>query len=116
MTILVVDDDPDLRDCYALLLTMRGHRVITARDGAEALERLGERPDVVLTDIEMPRVNGLRLLEELRRLGVPAVANSGSGSFREQALSAGAHIFLEKPATPNALFEALEFLGNRAAA
>lgn len=66
--ILVVDDDRALREGLKLTLQAEGHSVRTARDGEEALRKIGERrPDVVLLDVMMPKMNGFRCCEEIRR-------------------------------------------------
>jgi len=74
MKILVADDDPDMRELVATTLRADGYDVGEARDGNELLERLeqafddpGIRPDVVLTDVMMPGLSGLGVLEALRR-------------------------------------------------
>ncbi|WP_164017470.1 response regulator [Pyxidicoccus trucidator] len=65
--VLLVDDDADLRDIYTLVLEDLGCTVATARDGQEALEQaLARRPDLIITDVCMPRVNGLELCYRLR--------------------------------------------------
>src|SRR5438067_12413373 len=66
-TILVVDDRPTSREYLLMLLTHFGHRVLEASDGIEALEvaRAG-RPDVIITDIRMPRMDGLELAARLQ--------------------------------------------------
>ncbi|MGM0668668.1 MAG: response regulator, partial [Gemmatimonadota bacterium] len=59
-TILVVDDDPDARDFFVTVLEDNGFATLTARDGNEALDRLGERkPDLVTLDITMPEKSGV---------------------------------------------------------
>jgi CheY-like chemotaxis protein len=66
--ILVVDDDPDLRELYIELLSELGHAVVGAPDGVVALElALSMRPELVLTDWRMPRMDGVELAKELRR-------------------------------------------------
>src|SRR3712207_4114118 len=81
--LLIADDDDDLRRTLELLFTHRGFRVVTAADGATAL-RLAEqhRPDVVLTDFDMPGMDGVQLCEALRAGGVlrtvPVALHSGS--------------------------------------
>ncbi len=65
--ILVVDDDPDCIELLALHFKRRGHAVIGAKDGADALERAAyDRPDLILLDLRMPTVDGIRLIEILR--------------------------------------------------
>lgn len=61
--IMVVEDDETLRDIYALKLTLEGFEVETAADGQDALERVGKvRPDLIILDIMMPRLDGLQFL------------------------------------------------------
>ena len=66
--ILVVEDDPDLRETLASAMAESGAEVVVAADGVEALERLrtGPRPAVVLLDLRLPRLGGEELLTELR--------------------------------------------------
>ena len=68
--VLVADDVASLRLLYATLLTGEGYRVVEARDGLEALERIrSDHPDLLITDISMPRMDGIQVLEALRRAG-----------------------------------------------
>jgi CheY-like chemotaxis protein len=74
LTVLIADDDDDMRALVATTLRIDGYQVIEAHDGAELLERLegalgdpDERPDVVVTDVMMPRLSGLGVLDALRR-------------------------------------------------
>lgn len=66
LNVLVVEDDPVLRDVYRDLLTDAGHRVQLAADGQEGLERLRDDLDLVLTDLNMPRMSGAAFLTVLR--------------------------------------------------
>ncbi|MGZ6163540.1 MAG: response regulator [Myxococcaceae bacterium] len=70
-TVLVVDDDPGIRESVTEVLTAEGYRVLQAGDGAEALEHLADLAErcVVLLDLAMPRMNGLEFLAELSRRG-----------------------------------------------
>jgi two-component system response regulator MprA len=70
-TVLVVDDDPGIRESVTEVLTGEGYRVFQAADGAEALEQLAHLAErcVVLLDLAMPRMNGLEFLAELSRRG-----------------------------------------------
>lgn len=65
--ILVVDDDPAIRDILFDHLSFQGHKVVLASDGREALDayRRGERFDLIVTDIEMPRLSGTELVGQL---------------------------------------------------
>jgi CheY-like chemotaxis protein len=65
--ILIVDDDPDCVELLSIHLLQRGHVVVGAKDGPEALERASwERPDLILLDLRMPSVDGIRVIEILR--------------------------------------------------
>lgn len=106
--ILVVDDQPEIRDLMVHVLTNAGFGVNTATDGQDASLSIGDRVvDLVLTDINMPGRNGLDLIVELkvRRPGLPVIAMSGGGGkiSREDVLMTarrvGAVSILHKPFT-----------------
>jgi len=101
-TLLVADDDPGLRESLERTLTREGYRVLLAPDGNAALERLrGGGIDLVLTDLKMPGLSGLAVLECVRHTspGTRVVVLSGFASrvAAEEALSKGADAFLLKP-------------------
>ena len=99
-TLLVVDDEPGVRFALTELFGERGHRVLVARSAAEALELVDEA-DAVLSDLNMPGMDGLALLAELRARdpSLPVVLLTAHGSERVavQALKAGAYDYLAKP-------------------
>ncbi|GAA2932050.1 hypothetical protein GCM10010458_13690 [Microbacterium luteolum] len=101
--VLVVDDDPDVALLVKTVLERRGGCIVDiAEDGRVAIERMTEvRPDVVVTDIEMPGLSGLELLAELRRTSpnVPVVVMTAhvSVEYAVSALRAQADEFLTKP-------------------
>lgn len=65
--ILIVDDDPDCVELLSIHLLKRGHAVVGAKDGPDALERASwERPDLIFLDLRMPAVDGIRVIEILR--------------------------------------------------
>jgi CheY-like chemotaxis protein len=66
--VLIVEDDADLREMMAQLLTLEGYHIDTAANGREALEYLNEapRPDVILLDLMMPKLDGFGVIERLR--------------------------------------------------
>lgn len=65
--ILIVDDDPDCVELLSIHLLHRGHAVVGAKDGPDALERASwERPDLIILDLRMPTVDGIRVIEILR--------------------------------------------------
>jgi CheY-like chemotaxis protein len=65
--ILVVDDEPDVRELFNITLKMAGHNTDTAKDGVEAVDKLGsDVPDLILLDLMMPRLDGFGLLKHIR--------------------------------------------------
>jgi two-component system NtrC family response regulator len=100
--ILVIDDDKSLREVVRFILAEGGHEVLTAADGAEGLERLADEPDLVLSDIRMPKLDGMELLRRLRETAapVPPVIMLTAHGTVEQAVAAmklGAFTYLLKP-------------------
>jgi PAS domain S-box-containing protein len=105
--VLVVDDNVDAAESLALLLRAVGHEVRTAHDGLEALrEAEAHRPEVVLLDIGLPRLDGyevarrLRQQEGLRGALVVALTGYGQEEDRRRAAAAGFDVHLVKPADP----------------
>ncbi|MDI6854940.1 MAG: sigma-54 dependent transcriptional regulator [Deltaproteobacteria bacterium] len=101
-TILVVDDEPQIRETVAGILTDEGFEVLAAAEGEAALKLAGEeRPDLVLLDISMPGADGLEVLQELKRQhpALPVVMISAYGSVENavKATRLGAYDFIEKP-------------------
>jgi PAS domain S-box-containing protein len=122
LSVLVVDDDPDARHLISTLLEERGARVRQAGSSAEALIALGtERPDVLLSDIEMPDQDGYGLMRAIRALPpdkggrVPAAALTAYARTedRMQALLAGFHLHLPKPVQPAELAAVVASLAGR---
>ncbi len=100
--ILVVEDDPAERVGMAELLRLWGYRTDTARDGFEALEKmLSFVPDLVVSDLNMPLMNGLELLQRLKhqRRVVSSIIITGRAtpSEKRQGIALGAFALLEKP-------------------
>lgn len=103
-TVLVVDDSLSQRRALEQLLQDAGFQVRSARDGIEAVEQLaGFRPDIVLTDLEMPRMNGIELTshirarENLKTLPVIMITSRTTQTHRKMAEDAGADYYLVKP-------------------
>jgi len=102
--IVLADDNADLRNYIARLLRERGYRVDTVADGAAALDALrNSRPDLVITDVMMPRLDGFGLLREIRRdqslqdLSVIMLSARSGEEARVEGLDAGADDYLVKP-------------------
>jgi DNA-binding NtrC family response regulator len=101
-TILVADDDTDIRDILKDTLNSLGARIITAANGHECLDRVEvDAPDLILLDIEMPIKNGLQVLQELRQRGsdttVIMITAYGTVERAVQAMKQGAYDFITKP-------------------
>jgi two-component system, OmpR family, response regulator MprA len=102
MRILVVDDEPAVREAVERALRLEGHDVLLAADGGEALVTLGERPpDAIVLDVLMPRVDGLELCRRMRSRGdrtpVLMLTARDAISDRVAGLDAGADDYLVKP-------------------
>lgn len=106
-TVLVIDDLLPNRLLLGKVLKSAGYASLEAANGFEALEMLRDRslaPDLIVTDIEMPGMDGIALVEQIRRLDLPVakapiIAASGNAdeTMRRTALAAGCDLFLTKP-------------------
>lgn len=107
--LLVVEDDPAIRDAFAELLTFEGYAVETACDGNEALERLarGPLPDLMLLDMMMPNLDGEGVLRALRAEPRWAQLKILVVSATERAAPHGVAGFVRKPFDPDALMAQL---------
>lgn len=110
--ILIADDRASSRELLRLVLERAGYEVIEAEDGLEALERArAGNPDLMLLDLQMPRLDGYGTLAELRReerfrtLPILALTASAMRGDREKILAAGFTDYLSKPAGPEQLRE-----------
>jgi len=108
MKVLVIDDDSGLRRTVSLLLEDEGHVVQTAADGDEGLQKaIDWEPDLVLTDVRMPGLDGIGLLERLQESGngaqVIVMTAYGSQDLAIEAIRKGAWDYIDKPFAPDAL-------------
>jgi len=100
--ILVVDDEPDFRELFAEIITRLGYQVVTAANGLEALEFIRQQKiDVALIDFQMPQLNGLELLHEIKKIdeeiAVLFVTGHGSIESAVAAIKQGAYDYITKP-------------------
>jgi CheY-like chemotaxis protein len=116
-TILVIDDEPALRSVLCTMLEVFGYRVIEAGSAMFALSVLDEiKPDLILTDVMMPDMDGLTLIRRLRSepawAGIPALVISAKTTMDDKmaAETAGASGFLSKPFSATDLKAALREL------
>jgi two-component system response regulator MprA len=121
MRILVVDDDRAVRESLRRSLSFNGYTVETASDGMEALDTIkSERPDAVVLDVMMPRLDGLEVCRRLRSTGddlpILVLTARDSVSERVSGLDAGADDYLPKPFALEELLARLRALLRRAGA
>ncbi|WP_066016066.1 Hpt domain-containing protein [Endozoicomonas atrinae] len=115
--VLVVDDSVTVKKVTSRLLTRQGYEVISARDGVEAMTRLSEqRPDIMLLDIEMPRMDGFEVASavrndsELQDLPIIMITSRTGEKHRNRAFSLGVNEYIGKPFQEGPLLEAIEKL------
>jgi chemosensory pili system protein ChpA (sensor histidine kinase/response regulator) len=113
--ILIVDDSLSVRNSLSQLMQDSGYQPMLARDGREAVIILdSEKPDVVLTDLEMPRMNGLELVSYIRNssewkeLPVVMITSRNMSKHRQQAAQAGVNRFIAKPFSDDEVLEAID--------
>ena len=109
-SILTVDDSPSLRMAIRIALTGAGYAVTEAGDGVEGLQKAGEGTfDLVVTDLNMPNMDGLTMIREMRKLptycGTPIIflTTESDDAMKAQAKAAGATGWLVKPFVPDQL-------------
>ena len=117
MKVLIVDDSPSIRKEVAQALTQVGYEVVQAVDGADGIAKIDqERPAAVICDVNMPRMNGLEMLEAIRReprhaaLPVVMLTSEGQPALIERAKKAGARGWLVKPFRTDLLVAAVATL------
>lgn len=113
--VFVVDDDPSIRETLADLLAEEGYHVVTAMNGAEALDKLRTpsqaRPCVILLDLMMPFMNGQQFYAEQQRdaqlASIPIVVISADGGVKQKAVSFGGE-YLAKPVRIEAVLQVID--------
>jgi len=111
-TVLVIDDDEDILASISSMLGKRGARVITAMSAEEALDILKEQsPDVILTDVLLPQMNGYDFLKMIRSYpptaNIPVVVMTGRSQMKDVFEIAGVAAFIAKPFSPEILMETM---------
>ena len=115
-SILIVEDDPDVRAMLTRTLGCSGYAVDSATDGPEALDKFrGHRFNLVITDVRLPQMNGLQLLGEIKQAepNVPVIVITGYGSVQNavEAMQGGASDYLLKPFSNETLQTAISRAG-----
>ncbi|MCA9934247.1 MAG: response regulator [Ardenticatenaceae bacterium] len=119
-SVLVIDDDIEIRHMMGMLLDFEGWETIIASDGVEALAILEQQlPDIILLDVMMPRMNGILFCRELRNnektADIPVIILSGKTTAEAiaEGMDAGANLYLTKPTSPQKILGYLkELLGD----
>ena len=101
-TVLLIEDDRDIRNVASLRLRAAGYETMVAGDGEEGVRKaVNETPDAIVMDVRMPKKDGMAALEELKEYeetrNIPIVMLSASIVDQQRALEAGARFFLTKP-------------------
>jgi two-component system chemotaxis response regulator CheY len=111
--ILIVEDSPTMRQLISFALKrIRGVRIVEASDGVDGLKKISvEKFDMIFTDINMPVMDGLKLIslvrEDATHKGIPIVVitTEGAQEDRQRALALGANDYITKPIQPNRILE-----------
>jgi chemotaxis family two-component system sensor histidine kinase/response regulator PixL len=114
-TVLVVDDSITVRQMLAISLEKAGYGVLQARDGWEALEKLrsGSRVQLIISDVEMPKMNGFDFLSECRqdptlaKIPIAMLTSRSNSQYRELAIRLGAAVYLTKPFVEQEFLDAI---------
>lgn len=117
-TILIVDDSPSMRQLLSALLVRAGHLIVEARDGVDALEQAQatEQVDLALVDVNIPHINGISLVRQLRAvqqtrlIPILMLTTEERREFRDEARKAGATGWVVKPFQPNDLLSLVKRL------
>jgi CheY-like chemotaxis protein len=111
-SILVIEDDPDMRGLLVLMLEDRGHHVVAASDGREGLDVLRhERPDLILLDMKMPVMDGWEFARRYREAEPdpsPIVVMTAAEDPRQRAEEVGAAGWLGKPVELDLLYDTID--------
>jgi chemosensory pili system protein ChpA (sensor histidine kinase/response regulator) len=119
LNVLIADDSPSVRHLTSNIIKNAGFQAIVAKDGLEALEILQsskDLPDIILTDVEMPRMDGYELLSSLKRspelqsIPVVMITSRASDKHRQKAFELGASEYLTKPFDDSILLEKIKIL------
>ena len=110
--VLVLDDHPEIRDLMVEVLERRGYRASTASDGHDALTQFAlARPDLVITDLSMPGLNGYQLCRLIQGISsVPVLIMSAQKGVEERVYEMGADAFVSKPFDMEALWAEIDEL------
>ena len=112
-TALVVDDSPTMRQMVALTLTNAGFKVVEAEDGKDAVNKVaaGPKMDIVVTDLNMPKMDGISLIKELRKMAafkftpILMLTTESAADKKQAGKEAGATGWIVKPFNPEVMLK-----------
>jgi len=114
-TVLIVDDSPSMREMIRFTLKSAGYNVIAAADGVEAMEYANKsQANLVVTDINMPNMDGITLIKELRKLEsykftpILTLTTEGGDDLKQDGKDAGATGWIVKPFDPDSLLKVVK--------
>jgi CheY-like chemotaxis protein len=109
LTVLIIDDDVDARRIYSEYLRVKGLTAFSASDGRTGIQKANDlKPDVIVLDLAMPRVDGWTVLKHLRESSwtapIPIVIVTANHAARDEAFQAGCDAYLLKPCPPETVW------------
>lgn len=115
-TVLVVDDSPTMRQMVAFTLTNAGYQVVEASNGKEAVGKVngGAKPDLVVTDLNMPEMDGITLIKEIRKMPalkftpILMLTTEASDDKKKAGQAAGATGWIVKPFNPEQMMAVIK--------
>ena len=119
-TILIIDDDPNIRETLGIHLRNAGYQVRTAKDGIEGGHAVLEcRPDLIITDAQMPHMDGFELVAALRAdpslAGIPVIMLTSETEFEDRGKRLGVEDYVTKPVRADRLLALVERYAKRVA-
>ncbi len=113
--VLIVDDSEMVRNFHSYILKDAGFDVQTAADGAQAIEMFLQSPfDLIVTDINMPQMDGLTFIKRVRgvdqNIPIIIISTEDEAEDKQQGYDAGANVYLVKPTRPSVLIESIKLL------
>lgn len=118
--VLIAEDEPNIIESLSFILTRVGCDVVSAPDGQTALERIREiKPDVVILDVMLPRLNGFEVLKTVRAdrvlMGIPIIILTAKGQSQDRRMAEeiGADAFVTKPYSNQHIIDTVQELARR---
>ncbi len=115
--VLIVEDTPDASENLKAFLSMEGFEIISAANGEEAMDKFYlYTPDVIITDLRMPKMDGLALIEKIKKTdhlkNIPIIVFSANDTpeYEVKSLNLGADVFIKKPCSIEKLLDTIQSL------